>query len=315
MSQSYQNAFILQSFGLDPGPQARARPPPSRPVPRRTFSTERPPPPQFNEDGSENIEWARHQSALRLKTKWEGIYERFRDAHLEDQDEIYLGRPGVAGDEPRIIRDRGSLRALEKQLRFGSFIRDEDLRAFSVVGDGEEQDADERPDWVGAPGDPPHEPWSMWSEPQPSWVQKQRTAPRAAAPAAAAPAPGAALPTPVDDPDLQDFLRQEARRREIFGDEEELDDVVDLRDARLGGRSRPRAPHAPRSASAQAASLERTASPDRAPSPDIAEELDIYRSVKREAIESMLRADTLGRCGVPYDLPGLAELLERHTPV
>ena len=155
----------------------------------------------------------------------------------------------------------------------------------------------------------------MWSEPQPSWVQKQRTAPRAAPPAAAAHAPAAALPTPDDDPDLQDFLRQEARRREIFGDEEELDDVVDLRDARLGGRSRPRAPHAPRSASAQAASLERSASPDRAPSPDIAEELDIYRSVKREAIESMLRADTLGRCGVPYDLPGLAELLERHTPV
>ena len=130
---------------------------------------------------------------MRLKTKWESIYERFKDAHLEDQDEIYLGRPGI--DEPRIIRDRGSLRALNRQLRFGSFIRDEDLRAF---GDGSEDEGEDEDEDV----------------------------------------------RPVSPPLL----------------------------------------------------------------PDVAVELDIYRAVKRDAIERLLRTDTLGT-SVPYDIPGLAEML------
>ena len=42
--------------------------------------------------------------------------------------------------------------------------------------------------------------------------------------------------------------------------------------------------------------------------PDVAVELDIYRAVKRDAIERLLRTDTLGT-SVPYDIPGLAEML------
>lgn len=199
MSQSLQNPFILQSLGLAEGPpEAPPKPPPRRSPPRSPprLQFQSPwdiEPPRCNPDGTENIEWARWQSALRLKTKWESIYERFKDAHLEDQDEIYLGRPGI--DEPRIIRDRGSLRALNRQLRFGSFIRDEDLRAFGdgSEDEGEDEDEDERP---------------------------------------------------VSPPLL----------------------------------------------------------------PDVAVELDIYRAVKRDAIERLLRTDTLGT-SVPYDIPGLAEML------
>lgn len=208
MSQSLQNPFILQSLGLAEGPPKapprRSSPhPPPRPPPRSPprLQFQSPwdiEPPRCNPDGTENIEWARWQSALRLKTKWESIYERFKDAHLEDQDEIYLGRPGI--DEPRIIRDRGSLRALNRQLRFGSFIRDEDLRAF---GDGSEDEGeDDEDDGEDA---------------------------------------GAA---PVSPPLL----------------------------------------------------------------PDVAVELDIYRAVKRDSIERLLRTDTLGT-SVPYDIPGLAEML------
>lgn len=222
MSQSLQNPFILQSLGLGggggtPAPQ-RQRDAPVSPHTAGPKGQRSPPrlqflspwdiePPRYNPDGSENIEWARRQSALRLKTKWESIYDRFKDAHLEDQDEIYLGRPGV--DEPRIIRDRGSLRALSKQLRFGSFIRDEDLRAFE------------------------------------------------------------------DD----------------SSDESEIDDVF--------GSQR-----SPRPVQAQA--------PTTSDSGDLAVELDIYNSVKREAVESLLRTDTLGRT-VPYDIPGLAEMLGSFT--
>ncbi|KAL9938148.1 hypothetical protein V8E36_002771 [Tilletia maclaganii] len=60
---------------------------------RGLFSSELPPPSiheRFNEDGTENVEWARYQSTLRLKSKWDSIYERYKDAHLMEQDEIYL---------------------------------------------------------------------------------------------------------------------------------------------------------------------------------------------------------------------------------
>ncbi|KAE8224666.1 hypothetical protein CF319_g2461 [Tilletia indica] len=55
------------------------------------FSSELPPPSiheRFNKDGTENVEWARYQSTLRLKSKWDSIYERYKDAHLIEQDEI-----------------------------------------------------------------------------------------------------------------------------------------------------------------------------------------------------------------------------------
>ncbi|PWN50722.1 hypothetical protein IE53DRAFT_386958 [Violaceomyces palustris] len=81
----------------------------------------------LNSDGSRNIEWERYQSTLRLKSKWERIYEKFKDAHLEDQDEIYLGRTDVRGDEIRIIKDRGTVRRLEGEIKFGSLLKGEDF--------------------------------------------------------------------------------------------------------------------------------------------------------------------------------------------
>lgn len=290
MSQSYQNAFILQSFGLDAPQASRPRsvaPPDAQAgsratsaswgVPRRAFSADPPQlPRQFNDDGSENLEWARHQSALRLRTKWEGIYDRFKDAHLEDQDEIYLGRASITGDEPRIIRDRGSLRALDKQLRFGSFIRDEELQAFSV----DEGAEDEGATWdADAPADGPDDTHS--------WVPYSKLH--------AAPPPAGG-----DDPELQEFLRQEARRRQLYGSEDELEDVVDLHGTQL---------HRPRKERRRPAPEPAGFTEVRAPSPDIAEELDIYQSVKREAIESMLRSNTLGVCSLPYDISGLSDVL------
>ncbi|WFD34022.1 hypothetical protein MCUN1_000850 [Malassezia cuniculi] len=239
MSQTLQNPFILQSLGInvardeeaaravadEPARAVATSPQPQAPRGRRSS----PPrlqfkspweiePPRYNPDGSENIDWARRQSALRLKTKWESIYERFKDAHLEDQDEIYLGRPGI--DEPRIIRDRGSIRALSRQLRFGSFIRDEDLRAFGGDSDDDQSEGESDQDVFASP-------------------TRQ------------------VLPHLVEAP---------------AGVEPENDD---------------------------------------GPLPDLAVELDIYQSVKREAIESLLRTNTLGRT-VPYDIPGLAERLGLH---
>ncbi|KAE8267585.1 hypothetical protein A4X09_0g4764 [Tilletia walkeri] len=64
-------------------PSSSSRPP--------LFSSELPPPSiheRFNKDGTENVEWARYQSTLRLKSKWDSIYERYKDAHLIEQDEI-----------------------------------------------------------------------------------------------------------------------------------------------------------------------------------------------------------------------------------
>lgn len=115
--------------------------------------------PKFNPDGSENFEWRRYKSSLKLKETWEGIYNRFKDAHLVKQDEIWLGRRRRKGDSPdsdsdedddsqeerngkrkgkakekryrkdeemRIIRDRGTLRNIEKSIQFGDFIKSEE---------------------------------------------------------------------------------------------------------------------------------------------------------------------------------------------
>ncbi|PKI84079.1 hypothetical protein MVES1_002405 [Malassezia vespertilionis] len=258
MAQSSQNAFIQQCFGL--GSQdtlADETQCESAPVPvlknfllRRRASRA---PPQFNADGSETIEWARYQSAQRLREKWESIYARFKDAHLEDQDEIYLG---VAGDAPRVIRDRGSLRALQHRLPFGSFIRDEDLDALAVHEEG---------DYTAY--DPPVAPEVALQE--------------------------------SGDPELQEFLRQEARRRALHGDDDD-DDVVDLRSASL----HPGMPHE------HSVSGDVHDAPDAAPVPDIALELDIYHAVKRDAIEHLLRTQTLGTARLPYsDIPGMHEFL------
>ncbi|WFD29014.1 hypothetical protein MSPP1_000018 [Malassezia sp. CBS 17886] len=275
MSQTYENAFLQQSFGL-----AEASSSPRTPLDAdnaaeasRLFRERRPlrvssvaPPQQYNEDGTENLDWARYQSALRLRTKWESIYDRFKDAHMEDQDEIYLGRVGVEGDEPRIIRDRGSLRSLDKQLWFGSFIRDEDLDALPAQAEDE---------------DP-----ASSSDTDPSHALEHDTR--------------LLRPLREDDPDLQQFLRQEAQRRAVYGDEEP-GDVIDLRSAcRTPGEGE----EARRATIAPPSQL--------LSSSEVALELDIYRSVKREAVDQLLRTNTLGAAKLPYMIPGLSAMMQAH---
>lgn len=240
MSQSCENAFIQQSLGLHKGTETARAPGVKKPVwgsgAPLPFSAPAPPP-QYNEDGTVNLDWARYESAQRLRRKWESIYERFKDAHLEDQDEIYLGRASVENDELRVIKDCGSLRALKQQLEFGSFMSEEEREALSFA------------DWQGAgdgyPGDDETE----------------------ASDAASAETPDAL--------ELAEFMALEARRRE-------------RRAHNLDGARRPGRP--------------------RQTSPSVAEELDIYRSVKRDAVESFLRSGTLGQAALPYDIPELRAL-------
>ncbi|SHO78831.1 Hypothetical protein MSYG_3179 [Malassezia sympodialis ATCC 42132] len=226
MSQPCQNAFLQQSLGLGayegtarpaeqdvaPGPARKPRFGEGRP---RPFVAPRAPP-QFNPDGTESLEWARYQSAERLRCKWESIYERFKDAHLEDQDEIYLGRAGDDDDRLRIIKDCGSLRKLRRQLKFGSFMSAQEREALSLAEDWDDADDAEA---------------SELAEP--------------ASADAVAPAP------------------------------------------------RGPAPNAP------------------AADVNVAVELDIYRAVKRDAIDLLLRTQSLGTAALPYEIPGLQALL--HT--
>ena len=199
MSQPRDNAFLQQSLGLG---EERRKPVfgEERPL---TFPERRAPP------ADDSLEYARYESAERLRLKWESIYERFKDAHLQDQDEIYLGH---GDDKIRVVKDRGSLRALQKQLRFGAFMSEEEREALALGGGDEEVDED------------------------------------AYAAEAARERPAAAVPPPPTDA-------------------------------------------------------------------DVALELDIYRSVKRDAVDSLLRTNTLGRAPLPYSIPGLEAICtkELHT--
>jgi len=219
MSQPCQNAFLQQTLGLGtyegtarPAEQnvGTARKPRFGEGPPRPFVAPRAPP-QFNPDGTESLEWARYQSAERLRCKWESIYERFKDAHLEDQDEIYLGRAGDDDDRLRIIKDCGSLRKLRRQLKFGSFMSAQEREALSLAENWDDADDTEAP-----------------------------------------------APEHASDP------------------------VVPGR-----------------------------APPVYAPATDVAVELDIYRAVKRDAIDLLLRTHSLGAAALPYEIPGLQALL--HT--
>lgn len=298
MSQSFQNAFILQSFGVNQRDEGNAWAPPvhagasssATPAsPRREYKPGCPPKVKYDEQGNETYEWAWYQSVERLRSTWEGIMKRYSEAHFEDQDEIYLGRPNVPGDEPRLIRDRGSLRALRNRSSLDQFMHEE----LPHYGEGEEEEAGE-------------------------------TTPRQASPAPSAPRGMMRVRAfDEDDEDLQEFLRQEARRREVLGDEEE-EEVVDLRD--YEGAAETAAPREAAEpgrvaetpeAAGEAAEAPAPASRSirRAPSPDadVAVELDIYRSVKREAVEQLLRADALGTSAIPYDVPGLSAMLASYA--
>lgn len=255
MSQPWENAFLQQSLGLAAGEQSA---PPKKPVFGSGGPRARPPPgpvPRLNADGSESLEYARYESAERLRRKWESIYERFRDAHLAEQDEIYLGRASDANDPLRVIKDCGSLRTLRRQLKFGSFMSEQEREALSLDGEALDDEADEE-DAPLTPGD------------EAAAASDDDETPRAAA-------AWAARAVTSDAPARLDDERAPARRT------------------------------AAATTTAAAAATAATAAADGV---DVAWELDIYRSVKREAIESLLRSERLGRAACPYEIAGVDAL-------
>ncbi len=129
---SLTHSFSSSSFGSSAHPRSSVPPSTSRGTSgnkrrKLQFSSELGPPRnRFNADGSENVDWARYQSALALKRKWEAIYDKFKDAHLAPQDEIFLGGRGKG--DLRVCRDRGVLRALQDEVQFGHFIEEDEYK-------------------------------------------------------------------------------------------------------------------------------------------------------------------------------------------
>jgi hypothetical protein len=181
---------------------------------------------------------------MRLKLKWDEIYERFKDAHLQAQDEIYLGR---GKQKMRLIKDNGIIRAFKEELAFGSFhIKDEDLddvaRELKIAA-GEDVDAEvytedetKRKKGADIALDSDEDELGVWDE---AFVRSQY---REFTAAPEGPGDGGESseeeeePDPATmDPDLRAFLQEEAHRKQLMGDEEGTDDeesVIDFREAR-----------------------------------------------------------------------------------
>lgn len=209
------------------------------------FTSELPPPPEVNEDGTPSVSYLRYQSTLRLKKKWDSIYAKFQDAHLAPQDELWLGK------RMRILKDHGTVRALkEDECAFGSFhIKEEDLdeverecrratgedvdngtsstrkEPAEVIEIDSEDDDDE--DELGA-WDPDFVR-SQYKEFQP----KKEEDDEGQNPLAGADSDDEEDSRPMD-PDLLAFLEAEKKRKEAVGPEEEdeEEEVVDLRGPR-----------------------------------------------------------------------------------
>ncbi|PWN28937.1 hypothetical protein BDZ90DRAFT_259006 [Jaminaea rosea] len=215
---------------------------------RLMFSSELPAPSEMNEDGTPSVSYLRYQSTLRLKRKWDSIYAKFQSAHLEPQDELWLGK------RMRILKDHGTVRALkEDECAFGSFhIKEEDLdeverecrraqgedvdasssaaqkEPAEVIEIGsDDDDDDEAEDELGA-WDPDFVR-SQYKEFQP----KKEEDDEGQNPLAGADSEDEEDSSRPMDPDLLAFLEAEKRRREVVGEEEEEEDedmdVVDLR--------------------------------------------------------------------------------------
>lgn len=198
----------------------------------------------------------RYESTLRLKSKWDSIYERFKDAHLLDQDdEIDLGQ---GKQEPRVIRDKGVLRALRGEMTFGSFhIKDADLdevrkRLKTAGGDDFEDDQEATAANKAAGGNDPivvgdsDEDESAPIDPEfvRSQYQEFRQHPVEKPIKREYPleddydSDHSGIeeiddPALLNDPELREFLQAEARRKAMCGDEgftedEDEDEVVDL---------------------------------------------------------------------------------------
>ena len=177
------------------------------------------------------MEWARYQSALKLKSKWEGIYEKFKEAHLAPQDEIYLGRRGRGGvdeDGMRVLRDRGVLRGLQDEVTFGHFIhldeRAEQGRLQEMEDEEKYQQFDSDEDELGGWGDKGYLKAQYPEFDKDAFPQEGEQSDKEDA---------------REDPELLEFLEAERERRELMGEESEDeeeeeevddDDVVDFSD-------------------------------------------------------------------------------------
>ncbi|KAJ1017825.1 hypothetical protein NDA16_005141 [Ustilago loliicola] len=176
---------------------------------------------RYNPDGTETVEYLHQQSTQRLKRKWDSIFERFKDAHLQEQDEIYLGNR-ANGEPIVVIKDRGSLRSLRQSMEFGVFIKDEELQGWKDRPEAREMDdqEDEYDDDI----DPARVPLHARSGKQhQAGVSSSESEDEEDDPAA-------------NDPELREFLQAEARRKALLGhagqddEEEEDDEVIDFGD-------------------------------------------------------------------------------------
>lgn len=252
---------------------------------------------RYDEQGNETVEWLQYQSAQRLKAKWESIFERFKDAHLQDQDELYLGN--VANGEPLVvIKDRGSLRALERTMNFGDFIKDEELQGWKSRPEASTETA------------PGHDDqWHIGSEDVESDDERSED--------------------PADnDPDLREFLEAEARRKALHAEQhldDEEDDVIDLNDPSWAEKTQsspsrvwkpPRLDAPPPKRPAQKRTPASSSSSDDDDQADAItvysdsdDELDDSTLTKRQNIEDLLHCTTPFNT-LPYnDVFGLADLL------
>ncbi|KAJ9474982.1 hypothetical protein PHBOTO_004876 [Pseudozyma hubeiensis] len=171
---------------------------------------------RYNPDGTETVEFLHQQSTQRLKRKWDSIFERFKDAHLQDQDEIYLGNR-ANGEPIVVVKDRGSLRSLRQSMEFGVFIKDEELQGWKDRPEAREtqEQEDEYEDEFDPPLAPIHPSQLLGASSSESEQDEDDPA--------------------TNDPDLREFLQAEARRKAMLGrsddgngEGEEEDEVIDF---------------------------------------------------------------------------------------
>ncbi|SAM83637.1 uncharacterized protein UBRO_06652 [Ustilago bromivora] len=278
---------------------------------------------RYNPDGTETVEYLHQQSTQRLKRKWDSIFERFKDAHLQEQDEIYLGNR-ANGEPIVVVKDRGSLRSLRQSMEFGVFIKDEELQGWKDRPEAREMD--DREDEYDDDIHPTHGPFQAHRGTQQlAGVSSSESEDQEDDPAA-------------NDPDLREFLQAEARRKALLGDTGQIDqeaegeDVIDFgdpmwsssvgdNDALMARRRPPLPPPSrklvpPRGTDRRSPSRQVSSSEDQDDTDvvtvhsDSDEELVDSIRTKRQNIEELLQCTTPFET-LPYnDIFGLADLLK-----
>lgn len=281
---------------------------------------------RYNPDGTETVEYLHHQSTQRLKRKWDSIFERFRDAHLHEQDEIYLGNR-ANGEPIVVVKDRGSLRSLRQSMEFGVFIKDEELQGWKDRPEAREMQEDGDEDELERGFDASHVSIGAHGRRRIVGTSSSEDEREEEDPAA-------------NDPDLREFLQAEAQRKAMLrgtgGTEEDDEDdpVIDLGDPAFAD-SRPFLPVAnpparKRALAACKADLQPVTDTRSPTQPDLVlsssededdadvvtvhsdsdEELIDSIQTKRQNIEELLQCTTPFET-LPYnDIFGLADLLK-----